>query len=331
LTAESAAGSGREPELSVVLVTDGLETIGRTLRHLRKQTAADRIELVLVVPERVRIDRADSRVEGFWDVSIIEVDEISPLSWSREPGIRAARAPIVALAESHTYHGPGWAEALIEAHRGPWAAVGPGVSNANPRYAASWANLFLDYGPWLEPETGREMDVLPGHNTSYDRRVLLGYGAELKHLLETEAFLHADMRSKGLRLWMEPRARLGHLNVTRPSSWVRERVLAGRRFGAVRTAGLSPARRAVYAAGSPLIPLIRGVRMVPIWRRCARVHRLPRALAPALVLSLLLSAFGEFVGYVFGGGDSIGRLSGIELHREDHVRPLDLRAPRAER
>jgi hypothetical protein len=171
------------------------------------------------------------------------------------------------------------------------------------------------------------MDVLPGHNTSYDRRLLLAYDADLKQLLETESLLHADMRSKGLRLWMEPRARMGHLNVTRRSSWVRERILAGRRFGAVRVAGLSPARRAIYAAGSPLIPLIRGARMVPIWRRCARVHRLPRALAPALLMSLLLSAFGEFVGYAFGSGDSIRQLSRIELHREDHVRPLDLRTP----
>jgi hypothetical protein len=313
-----------------VLVTDGLETIGRTLRHLQKQTVADRIELVLVVPEEVRINRSDSRLEGFWGISIVEVEEISSLSWSREPGIRAARAPVVALAESHTYHGPVWGEALIEAHRGPWVAVGPGVSNANPRYASSWANLFLDYGPWLEPDAGREMDVLPGHNTAYDRRILLTYGADLKHLLETEAFLHADMRSKGFRLWMEPRARMGHLNVTRPSSWIRERILAGRRFGAARAVCVSPGRRAIYAVGSPLIPVIRAARIVPVWRRCARVHRLPRALPLALLLSLLLSAFGEFLGYAFGSGDSMRQLSRIELHREDHIRPLELPAPPAE-
>jgi hypothetical protein len=317
-----------DPELSVILVTDGLETIDRTLRHLRKQTVLDRIELVLVVPEGVRINATAPALEGFWDTSIVEVEEISSLSWAREPGIRAARAPVVALAESHTYHGPGWAESLIEAHRGPWAAVGPGVGNANPRYASSWANLFLDYGPWLEPEAGREMDALPGHNTSYDRQLLLAYGADLKHLLEIEAFLHADMKSMGFRLWMEPRARLGHLNVTRPSSWIRERIIAGRRFGGARAAGFSPLRRTTYAAGSPLIPLIRGARMVPVWRRCARVHRLPRALLPALLLSLLLSAFGEFLGYAFGSGDSMRRLSRIELHRERHVRPLDLRAAR---
>jgi hypothetical protein len=42
-----------------------------------------------------------------------------------------ARAPIVALAEDHAFPAPGWAEALIAAHRDPWAAIGAVIRHPN--------------------------------------------------------------------------------------------------------------------------------------------------------------------------------------------------------
>ena len=309
------------PALSVVIVTDALETIARTLGKLRAQTVADRIELVLVTDDPDRLDAGRAELEAFWGTQVIGVGDIMPLAWSREPGIRAASAPVVALAESHSFHEPRWAEALLEAHRGPWTAVGPAVTNANPAHAVSWANLFLDYGPWLEPEVSREMTDLPGHNSSYKRSSLIGYGPELRGLLEAETLLHADLRARGKRLWMESGARMSHLNVTRPSSWLRERIDAGRYFASLRAAGWSRPRRLAYAAGSPLIPVLRAIRTVPVWRRCRKHHRLPRGLGPALLVSLSASAFGEFLGYALGGGQTMMRLAGMELKREEHLRP----------
>ena len=319
----SASGSEPGPALSVVIVTDTLETIARTLEKLRAQTVAERIELLLVTPDAAGLDVDSAEMDAFWGTQVVEVEEISSLSRAREPGIRMAKAPIVAMAESHTYHEPGWAEALLEAHRGPWTVVGPGVTNANPGFALSWANLFLDYGPWLEPEAGREMTDLPGHNSSYERSALVTYGPELSSLLEAESFLHADLRAKGHRLWMEPGARMAHLNVTLPSSWLRERIEAGRRFGAARAAGWSWPQRLLYAAASPLIPLVRLPRMVPVWRRCRARNPLPSGLFPALVVSLIASALGELLGYAFGSGDSTERLSLIELKKEAHLRPQE--------
>ncbi len=309
------------PELSVVMVTDVLATIARPLGNLGNQTVADRIELVLVAPRGSDLDPGAPELRPFWGIQMVEVEEISSLSWAREPGVRAASAPILAFAESHTYHHPRWAEALLEAHRGPWAAVGPGIGNANPTFASSWANLFLDYGPWLEPEAGAEMADLPGHNSSYKRSVLTSYGPELKELLEAEILLHVDLRASGHRLWMEPAARMTHLNVTLPSSWLGERIAAGRRFGGARASDWSWPRRLLYASASPLIPFVRLPRMVPVWRRCRRRTRLPRGLLPALLFSLVASAVGEFLGYAFGSGDSMERLSRMELRKEAHLRP----------
>ena len=55
-----------------------------------------------------------------------------------------------------------------------WAAVGPVMANANPRSVTSWANLLIEYAPWLEPSAGGEREHLPGHNGSYKRATALG-------------------------------------------------------------------------------------------------------------------------------------------------------------
>jgi Glycosyl transferase family 2 len=313
------SGGRGGPELSVVIVCDRLETIAKPLGHLRDQTVADRIELVVVVPKGAPVGSEPFASEPFGAAQVVPIERLVSLSWARASGVRAARAPIVAFVESHSYPEPGWAEALIAAHRDRWAAVGPGVTNANPERALSWANLLLDYGPWLEPEDSGEVEDLPGHNSSYKREILLEYGSELERLLEAESFLHEELRRDGHQLWMEPGARLHHLNITKLSSWFPERIAAGQRYAGARAHGWSPVRRALYAAASPLIPAVRMVRIVPAWRRCARSQPIPALTLPAVVAALFASAVGELLGYAVGSGDSMERLSRLELHKEDHL------------
>jgi hypothetical protein len=315
-----------EPELSVVLVCDCVATIARTLWHLRRQTAVDRLEIVVVVPRGAGLSRAALGPEPFAAVRVVEIDDLSSLSrgWAR--GVQAVTGPVLVFGESHCYPTPTWAEALIAAHRGPWAAVGPGMTNANPRSSLSWAALLLDYGPWLEPARAEERDDLPGHNSSYKTSVLMAYERRLEGLLEAETLLHADLRVQGHRLWLEPAARVAHLNVSRMRSWAVERLAAGRRFAGARARGWTPGRRALYAVGAPLIPIVRAVRLAPDWRRCAEVNDLPALTLPLLALGLIVSAAGELLGYVLGSGDSVRYLSAMELHKERHLAAGD-RAP----
>ena len=328
-----AAVSGRavsrgKPKLSVVLVCDRVDTIARTLCHLRHQTAADRLELVVVVTRAAGLSAAALGPEPFAGVRVVEIEDLSSLSRGWAAGVRAATGPVIAFGESHCYPNPTWAEALIAGHRGPWAAVGPGMTNANPGSSLSWAALLLDYGPWLEPARAEEREDLPGHNSSYKASVLAAYGRRLEGLLEAETFLHADLRAQGHRLRLEPAARVAHLNVSRMRSWAVERLAAGRRFAGARARGWKPRRRALYALGAPLIPLVRAVRLVPDWRRCTQVSDLPAVTLPVLGLGLIISAAGEFLGYVLGSGDSVRFLSAMELHKERHLAAGD-RAPAA--
>ena len=310
------------PSLSVVIVTDAYETIRKTVRHLRDQTIAGRIELVVVAPGDLAID--DAQLAGLHSHRVVPVGDIRSLSWARAPGIRAASAPIVALAESHCFPEPEWAERLLAAHEGgAWGAVGPAIFNANPGSVVSWVNLLLDYGPWLGPTAGGEMHDLPGHNSSYRKELLLAYGDRLETMLEAETMLHADLRERGHRIYQEAGARAAHLNVTRTASWIGERFQTGRRFASARAYAWPAWRRVVYAAGSPLIPALRFRRLLRDLARTGAGAELRGYGYGLLALALVVSAAGELVGYAAGSGDSMYALSRIELHKERHVRRSD--------
>jgi GT2 family glycosyltransferase len=310
--------SGDPPDMSVVIVTpDTYETIRKTIASLQKQTVKDRLEIVIVAPSIEKLGLIDIELEVFYQFRVVEVGTLRSIGSANAAGIRHASTPVVALAEDHAFPDPTWAEALIKAHRQPWAAVGPAVHNGNPATQVSWADLFIGYGPWLEPAAAGVVDFLPGHNSSYKRAILLEYGPELEAMMEAETVLHWSLRSKGYQLYLEPAAKLSHLNFSRLSSWIPVQFHAGRVFAAARAQNerWSLFRRLLFTCGGPLIPLVRLWRIVgQVQRRRRQNHRFVTIL-PALVFGLVLDGIGQVFGYAFGAGTSKQKLSKYEFHR----------------
>jgi hypothetical protein len=320
-----AANAGRlpEPKLSVVIVADRYETVGKTVNHLRDQSIRDYLEIVIVTDAKDRLDCECAEVNDFWAVRVIEVDAILPLALATAAGIRRARAPLVVLAESHAYPGAGWAQALIEAHQQPWAAVGAVIGNANPDSMISWASLFLDYGRCVETTATGVVNYLPGHHTSYKREILLQYDSQLEALMDSEILLHWNMRERGYQLYLDPAAKIYHVNISSLAAWLCERFYSGRRFAATRSQRWSLPRRLLYAAGAAFIPLLRLSRVLhDISRSSQRQVVLPRIL-PALFMGLVVSAAGEAAGYLLGAGSATDRLAGMELHKLKYVTKRD--------
>jgi hypothetical protein len=308
------------PELSVVVPTDCYETVAEVIRSLEAQSAAGSIELVLVTPAAERI--ASERLEHarFHGVRVVQVSRLDPLMAATAAGIRAATAPVVAIGETHSYPEEGWAAALIDAHRAPWAAVGPAITNANPGSLISWANLYLDYGPFVEITKGGVAGNVPLHNGSFKRAVLLEYGPRLTDALASPVELVEDLKSRGHELFLEPAARTAHLNVSRPGPWLAERFHAGRTMAAERARAWTAARRLAYAAAAPLIPAVLLTRALRHMRASRRGSMLLPRILPELLISLAVSAAGEFFGYASGKGGSARRLHAMELHRIQFVR-----------
>jgi glycosyltransferase involved in cell wall biosynthesis len=308
------------PEISVVIVTpDDYETIRKTIRYLHAQTVRDRLELIIVAPSAETFEIEDSELKDFFQSRVVGVGKIMSIASANVAGLRQAGAPVVAFVEEHSYPDPGWAEALIKAHQQPWAAVGPVMRNANPGRLTSWADFLISYGRWLDPTPAGVIDHLPGHNSSYKRTILLDYGSALEEMLEAESVLHWDLGAKGYRLYLEPAARISHLNFERLSSWISAQFYSGRLFTITRTKHWSLLRQLLYMGGTPLIP---GVRL---WRTLRHLRRsenqgnlLPRIL-PTLIIGLVASAAGEMIGHLLGAGNVQERLRDLESHRSRHL------------
>lgn len=305
--------------VSAVLVTDTLETAEETIEHLRRQTIADRIELVLAAPSVAATDMEERIADGFHGVRVVALPSIDRVEHARAEAIRAASAPIVFVAETHSFPEAGAIEALVERHRGPWAVVGQAMCNANPTTLVSWSNLCLDYGPWLSPAPGGEIGSVPTHNSSFKREPLVQRGGELEGLMEAGDFLVESLKAEGYRFYLEPRARTHHLNVSKTGPWLLERLITGRAYAARRSQGWSGARRAGYIASAALIPAVRLARIHGDLRRSGLARELLPRLYPTLAVGLVVSACGELLGYAFGKGASRRVLDDIELHRRSYV------------
>ncbi len=244
--------------------------------------------------------------------------------------MRAARAPLVFIGETHSYAHPTCAQELIAAHAGPWAAVVPGFGNANPRGVLSWSIFLLDYGSHFHSLPPRETAIAPTHNVSYKRQVLLELGAGLDTALTHGDGLIVLFRSLGHRVYFHPAARIDHMSVSRLIPWISDRFQCGLLTAGRRAQRWSRARRLVYFLGSPLLPVVLTLRVRQGARHAWREGRVPAGAFPLLVAATVVSTVGEMIGYAGRTTlDAEAKILEMELHRMPYVSRRSLSAAQA--
>lgn len=306
----------RAPLMSVVLVTPGgLEPVRATLACLRAQTVRERLEVVLVGPGLTPSSADAAALEQLGSTVLVETGGPTTTAAGLAAGVRRSTAPLVAFTEEHSAPQPEWAERLIAAHDGPWAVVGPAIVLLNPETRTGRADYVLAFGRWAPQAPPGPAAELPGHNSAYKREVLLSLGPELEPALAVETVLHWRLRSEGARLLFEPAARTGHLLASSFRRWLRVRFERGRILAARRGSAFSPARRALYVAGSPLIPLVRLGRLTRELPRGASWRDYGLGVLAVATVGAVLEAAGEAAGYARGAGTAERRLSEYELRR----------------
>ncbi|MBZ5652041.1 MAG: glycosyltransferase [Acidobacteriia bacterium] len=320
--------SSSVPQLSVILVTpDQGQALSRTIRSLRKQTIAHRLEIVVVAPSSDRLDLSPGEFDGFANLLTVSVGEMHSVGAAYAAGVCAATAAVVALGEDHSFPHPDWAERLVSAHQQPWAAVGPQVCNANPGSSVATADFLIAYGPWSESAMSGEVEHLPGHNSSYKRELLLAYGDSLASMLEAESVLHWQLRQRGHKLYLETAAKTSHVNFSKLTSWATAQYYAGRMFAAYRAHNerWTLVRRAGFTLAGPLIPWVRLQRILRQRRGLPTKAPLFPFLLPALWFGLVLDGLGQMAGYARGEGVASEKAFYFEFHRERHLRKSDRR------
>ena len=197
------------PELAALLVIgDSREHAQRALDSLYAQTIVSSIEIIVVdlktndAPQLSVSSRAPTRY----------VTPGAKMTWAegRVLAARMAEAPVLAFIEGHCIAEPEWAEALVGAHREPWAAVGYAFTNPYPESYLSRATLASKYGCWLHPTTSRVTRVLPCGNVAYKRADLLALGDELETLLTPDFVVHERFNEQGAGMYVESRAIVAH-------------------------------------------------------------------------------------------------------------------------
>lgn len=303
--------------LSYVVVTDQYRTIRRVLDALRAQTARDRLELVVVVPQGVELPEIDRR--EFGGVRIVERASVWPMPHSRAAGARAATAPMIFLGETHSFPAPGFAQAIIDASTLAWDVLVPGIGCANPATAVSYSNYLMDYGTWSPTLPGGEIPIGPTWNVVYRRDVLLGFGEQLDRLLSHSDEMPVAVRAAGLRTRFAPAAVITHANVNKARWWFEQRYLAGLLVGGSRRQRFRASKRLLYLAASPLIPAIL-VRRLSRAIAAGRRQGMPRLTIPALLAGTVFRSFGEMVAYLRGASPtSQDRMDEFELHKLEYT------------
>ena len=224
------------------------------------------------------------------------MDDLKALAPARAAGVRAATAPLVFIGETHTYPEDGWAEAILAAFEGPWVAVVPCVTNANPRYPTSCAGYAFDYGNWGPHRPSGEMRDPLTYNTAYRRDALLALDPALERALDpSEALLWPALHAAGHRAWFERTAELRHLNVVGIRRLFQEKFYVGIALGRIRSARWTLPRRIAYTLAAPAIPFVLLGRLRRPFASSEGAR--PAAIAACLAVSALAKAAGEALAY----------------------------------
>ncbi len=276
----------------------------RVIDAVRIQTAAGSIELVVV--DCAAEGASPLRVPAEVPTTVIALPGCTSLSLARAEAVRRAQTGLVAFLEDHCYPSPGWAEALLDAHRRPWAAVGYAFANANPESYVARACQMSDYGLWTHPARGGPARLLPGNNVSYRRDLLLSLGDELDRLLIVDFNLQDTLRRQGHELAIEPRALVYHENFNAVAdlgraSYAYCRLMAINR---ARHGEWGAARRFGYAATVPFaVPLLKLGRLAYSLRGRPSLVPVAASALPVVLAVGAWSAVGEARGYLERTGD----------------------------
>jgi hypothetical protein len=172
-------GSGCEAQAKAAPALAVIVVIGNRRHHARRmladlhaQSARDALEAVLV--DTAAGAGPIAGPDGL-RVTVVphEGDGEGSYARSRIAGLAHTRAPVVAFLEDHCFPAPGWADAVIAAHREPWAAVSYRITNANPescvRAARPRAHTLAGRARRLERLARRGARQLRAHAAAADR------------------------------------------------------------------------------------------------------------------------------------------------------------------
>jgi hypothetical protein len=208
-----------------------------------------------------------------------------------------ASGEIIGLLEDHGRPDPHWCAQILEAHRQGYAAIGGAIENGIDR-PLNWAVYFCDFYRYQNPVPEGESPFVSDANVAYKRSALESIRLVWQETFQ-ETAVNEALASRGQVLALSPKLIVyQHRSNLRLGSALKERLIWGRSYAVSRSQRAGGLKRAIYAALSPLLPV------VLLWRMTASVSKKRqdlRAFFKVLPLTAVLLgswSLGELLGYV---------------------------------
>lgn len=291
----------------VALISGKKEDLRRCLHALHAQTL---IPSELIVPyDDVCVDVTTLQSE-YPGVQFVRADGLNTTKAragaSREHhdrlrtiGIRAATADTILLTEDHAYAEVSWCEQMVAAlERNIGAGAVGGAVECDSSRLLNWAIWCCDFGRYQNPLPEGRAEFVSDSNVAYRRDALYQVESSWQGDYH-ETAVHWALAAAGFELLTTPNAIVwqSRSDLDWPRA-LKERFVWARSFAGTRANLISPIKRGVFAALTPLLPAVMTWRMFRV--TLARgVHRRRFLVAFPLVVALQTAwAVGEFVGYV---------------------------------
>ena len=275
------------------------------LEALGGQSDAPAMEIVVPYHENTDgIEALKRRFPAVRFIAVTDPDVAARAAGSRDHhdvlrarGLAVARGALVALLEDHGRPDPGWSARVVAAHRGDDAAVGGAIENGVDR-PLNWAIYFCDFSKYQNPLPAGASDFASDANTVYKRSALESVRALWERSFR-EVVVNGALRSTGRKITLDPGIVVyQHRSGLALPSALQERFVWGRSYATTRSMLLSAPRRLVYAALSPVLPVVMLLRMAALaWQRRRQFGKFVRAVPLIALLACAWSA-GECVGYL---------------------------------
>lgn len=292
------------PALSIVIAAvNGPEVLQNTLQAIEKLPERDRIEVLVVATEAFcPAELLSNRKSHCRLISGGHLADGIPRL--RHRGVMAATGELVAIIEDHVDVAENWASTIFEFMADPEISAVGGRVDAGQDGWVNWGVFLADYARYIGPVAEGDHADLPGNNIAYRREALLAHADALADG-KWESWVNERLAAEGKRLVSTNRMVVKHCKRFKLAEFLRLRWHFGRSYAGMRISSLGPVKRAVYGAGSTILPVlltIRATRMIS--GRDVPLGRLAKSW-PLIALVMTVGAAGECVGYLFGPGRSL--------------------------
>lgn len=294
--------TGVAPSLSVIVTASApAGNVRACLRSLVEQCGDGRVEIIVAYASDG--EPLGPMPAGAGDITAIRLPAAASLPRLLGAAIVHAHGDVIAITDAACAVDRHWVSGILEAHAAPHPVIGGAVEPEGLRTLADWAAYFCDYAQFMLPLREGVVGEVPGNNISMKRWALAGGRAFVAGEF-WKAYWCRRLQADGVSLHATPSMVVFYRKSFRLGQYLAHRFHNGRCFAGMRRSRRHRAARAMYLAGSPMLPVLFCLRLLRrVLPKRRHLGRLVLAF-PVILLAILSWSCGEFCGYLWGPGAS---------------------------